>query len=117
MLSQDEKRILLAKHFGWTDIHGGPPEGGAFWRGANPKHPLALKEEIPDYFNSRDAVGTCEDALSLKQKKDFTNELGEMVGASYTETIDAVYWTGAWRMVTAKAAIRAEALGQILNLW
>jgi len=105
MLSQDEKRILLAKHFGWTDIHGGPP-AGAFWRGTNPKRPLGLKEEIPDYFNDLNA---CREVLLSMDDDETLNHMLKHTGLSK--------WTIASAVMTANASQHAEAFGQNLNLW
>lgn len=110
MLSQDEKRILLAKHFGWTDIHGGPPEGGAFWRGANPKRPLALKEEIPDYFADLNKINKIERSLPLDKRSTYWQRLLQI-------TEKGRMAEPSWLTMTASAEHRAEALGQILNLW
>jgi len=44
-LSNDEVRIKNAQAIGWTDIHGGPPNG-AYWRGVNPA--TGRVEEIPE---------------------------------------------------------------------
>ena len=35
-----------AESHGWTDVHGGPEEGGVYWRGINPE--TKRMEEIPD---------------------------------------------------------------------
>ena len=108
MLSQDEKRILLAKHFGWTDIHGGPPEGGMFWRGANPKRPLGLKEEIPDYFNDLNACHEAEKTILPAHGLRYSQALFDICNQDTCSSAN---------MLHATAIQRAEVLGQILNLW
>lgn len=49
----DELRIENARRLGWTDIHGGPPQG-AYWRGTNPK--TGRVEEIPSDTPETDSI-------------------------------------------------------------
>jgi len=104
-MTQEEKRIKLAKAAGWTKVHQS-------WTGQKkaciPNDSQILP--LPDYFNDLNAVHELEKVLTEEQCRaycDFTYDIACRLQKE----------TGKWNWISLPAAQRAEALGLTLNLW
>lgn len=73
-MTPTEQRIAIAEASGWTDIHGGPPEG-AVWRGIDPASPKGLMREIPDYLNDETLMLEATTALDYDEGAAFCRHL------------------------------------------
>ena len=115
-MKPEQQRIAIAEICGWTDIHGGPPEG-AYWRGANPLRPDLLKEEIPDYLNDLNAMHGAEELLTEDQWNRYIQHILDEI--HYEEEWPTCYLNldAVRQCASATAAQRAEAFLKTLNKW
>jgi len=111
-MKPEQQRIAIAEICGWTDIHGGPPEG-AYWRGANPLRPDLLKEEIPDYLNDLNAMHGAEEILTRQQRAAYAENLTYAIRDHETPG----FYHERFVLVHLSAKERAEAFLKTLNKW
>lgn len=112
-LTEDEKRIKIAEHLGWTDMssqnhqvtdatfpYGRPPTGEFY-------------SVPPDYFHDLNAMHEAECGINENCQAIYEAELYRVCGVN-PQTIFA---KDTFKMFCATAAQRAEAFGKALNLW
>jgi hypothetical protein len=110
-MTQEEKRIAIAKACGWTScfVHEGAPIG---------KHPIHSMgrdyNNIPYYFSDLDACHEMEKGWASLSLTDYAQAVKRIsaddVGMKLEELSDFTW-------INAHPAYRAEAFGQTLNLW
>jgi hypothetical protein len=108
-LTEQEKRIKLAKADGWDESPSGKWSNNGFIL-PDPLNP-------PDYFNDLNAVQELQDKLTNDQQFEFVYHLNDVLElvplsspASYREVV-------LFAFANATATQRSEALGKTLNLW
>lgn len=117
-LTQEQKRIKIAKACGWLDIYRGSrkgnrhPEGSLLW---GTQDPDSINYErtyrvIPDYFNDLSAIIGAVLALPHEQQPYYMDNFTRKVMMKETGVSD-------FEKHNATAAQRADALGITLKLW
>ena len=108
-MTQEEKRIKIAETQGWTFE---PHYDSKFtWRHRESKT-VAYPSDIPDYFNSLDAMHEAEKTLFKGHEDDLG---GCDLLSDYV--FNLIIECEAYLSCHATAAQRAEAYGKTLNLW
>lgn len=104
-ITQDEKRICIAKACGWTDVIDC---GHGISRGDNPYDGRRL--HIPNYFVSLDAMREAELSLSPADFERFRWMVWDAVKRPLISEWNRAY-------LSAPADVRAEAFGKVMSLW
>lgn len=123
-MTQEEKRIKIAKAMGWKAPFGWgnyPEREGGTSQGFVGTDPDGDIDVVPDYFRSLDDCRTFEETdeehipvLVSFNMPTHVRYIAEMVGAEIDDMPD----TGDFYLVlNATAAQRAEAFGLTLGLW
>jgi hypothetical protein len=112
-MTQEQKRIKIAEVCGWHSCCEGKDDNGKDCVMGCPPFPAGdvwgSKYHIPDFFNDLNAMKSAEDSMPDDEF------FGLLFDTNYWNTFEGMLTGG--RLISASAALRAEAFGRFKGLW
>jgi hypothetical protein len=110
-ITQDEKRIRIAKACGWIEVQ--PDCTGYRLINGNKWY-----DAVPDYFNDLNAIAAARKSLTPDQRERFAQMLANQlwISCGNSKSISLTYH-GVFQLIDATAAQHAEAFGKAMSLW
>lgn len=118
-MTQEQKRIKIAEACGYDPTK---TPAGICWYNPNASicndgHVLWDVEELPDYFDDRNAITEAIAGLPEDKQAAFGRLLGKATDVLDDDECARWYPEYAFALVTAPIEVLAEAYGQTLRLW